>query len=105
VAVGDFNRDGKLDLAVALNKVNGTATGTEVSVLLGNGDGTFQRAAGYSIPGSPSSVVIGDFDRDGRLDIAVPDYGDGAATVLLQMLTGIDLLSTGCACSCSSREF
>src|SRR5262245_30965532 len=51
VAVGDFNGDGKRDLAVA-NRTPGT-----VSVLLGKGDGTFQRAADLAPGGSPVSVA------------------------------------------------
>ena len=65
VAVGDFNGDGKPDLAVA-NRVS-----TDVSVLLGNGDGTFQSPYTYITGERPSSVAVGDFDRDGRPDLAV----------------------------------
>jgi len=64
-AVGDFNGDGKQDLAV----VN---TGSaNVSILLGNGDGTFQPAVNYSVGGSPGYVAVGDFNGDGKLDLAV----------------------------------
>jgi hypothetical protein len=67
--VGDFNGDGKLDLAVANNGSN------DVSVLLGNGDGTFQPAANYSTGLSPVSVAVGDFNGDGKLDLAVVNSG------------------------------
>lgn len=75
VATGDFNRDGKLDLVVA-NYGSGT-----VSVLLGNGDGTFRPEREY--PASPCAQVpvVGDFNRDGILDLAVP--GCGVVAVLL----------------------
>src|SRR2546422_11755541 len=73
VAVGDFNRDGKPDLAVANN---GAASGSpykplidaSVSVLLGNGDGTFQTAVNFDAGLSPFSVVLGDFNGDDQLD-------------------------------------
>jgi hypothetical protein len=83
VALGDFNSDGELDLAVALNKVNGTATGTEISVLLGNGNGTFQPAVSYSTGTAPSSVAVGDFNHDGKLDLAVSNSGSADVSVLL----------------------
>jgi hypothetical protein len=82
VAVGDFNGDGKPDLAVA-NVGEGHNTGIEtngtISVLLGNGDGTFQRAVTYNTGNVPLSVTVGDFNGDGKPDLAVladPYYGD-----------------------------
>ena len=67
VAVGDFNGDGKLDLALP-----GTLS---VSILLGNGDGTFQPAVSYPAGITPSSIAVGDFNRDGKLDLAVANDG------------------------------
>jgi hypothetical protein len=64
VAVGDFNADGKLDLVVA------NENSFNVSVLLGNGDGTFQAGVNY-LAEAPESVVVGDFNGDGKLDFAV----------------------------------
>jgi hypothetical protein len=66
VAVGDFNGDGLLDLAVANNITNGT-----VSVLLGNGDGSFQAARNFAAGRSPDSVAVGDFNGDSLLDLGV----------------------------------
>jgi hypothetical protein len=71
VAVGDFNSDGKLDLAVANN--NGNQSGT-VSILLGNGDGSFQTHVDYPVGMGPYSVAVGDFNRDGKLDLVVANY-------------------------------
>jgi len=75
VAVGDFNGDGNLDLAVA-NEYSGG-----VSVLLGNNDGTFEAAVSY---GSNScSVAVADFNGDGKLDLATAGCYGGGANVLL----------------------
>ena len=71
VVVGDFNRDGVLDLAFS------DLSGVEIA--LGNGDGTFKETAASPIvpPSELSSLVIGDFNHDGKLDIAgVDDYND-----------------------------
>ena len=65
VAVGDFNGDGKLDLAVANDGSD------NVSVLLGNGDGSFQAARNYAAGAYPRSVAVGDFNGDGQHDLAV----------------------------------
>ena len=63
--MGDFNGDGKPDLAVANSGSN------NVSVLLGNGDGTFQAAVNYAAGNAPNSVAVGDFNGDGKADLAV----------------------------------
>jgi hypothetical protein len=74
VVTGDFNGDGRLDLAVA------NAGDNTVSVLLGNGDGTFQ-AAGTSSTGlglGPQLLVAGDLNRDGRTDLVTGNnYNNG----------------------------
>ena len=71
VAVADFNGDGKLDLAVA--NYGPDYENSTVSILLGNGDGTFQPQLAYPAGVNPIGVLVGDFNRDGKLDLAVPD--------------------------------
>ena len=66
VAVGDFNHDGKLDMVVADAGVGASS----VSVLLGNGKGTFQPPTTIALDATPVAVVVGDFNGDGILDIA-----------------------------------
>jgi hypothetical protein len=77
VAVGDFTGDGTPDLAVA-NAGSGT-----VSVLLGNGDGSFQTAVNYDVGGFPTSVAVGDVNGDGLPDLAVANSGSNTVSVLL----------------------
>jgi len=80
-AVGDFDSDGKLDAAVA-NAGDRTNAST-VSVLLGNGDGTFQQAANYGVDVFPIAVAVGDFNGDGKLDLVVVNYRSQDVSVLL----------------------
>jgi hypothetical protein len=68
VTVADLNGDCKLDLAVP-------SSGGTVSILLGNGDGTFQPAVNYPAGYAPASVAVGDFNGDGKLDLAVANFG------------------------------
>ncbi len=76
-AVGDFNGDGKLDVAV-VNSGDNT-----VSVLLGNGDGTFQAPVNYAVGNFPVSVVVGDFNQDGKQDLAVANQSSQSISLLL----------------------
>ena len=78
VAVGDFNRDGKPDLATANN---GSAS---VSVLLGDGNGGFGAATNFATGGlNPSAVAVADFNGDGKLDLATANALSDTVSVLL----------------------
>jgi hypothetical protein len=77
VAVGDFNADGKRDLAVA------NANSNTVSILLGNGDGTFKTHVDYSAGTGPTAIAVGDLNGDGKLDLVVADGGGDNISILL----------------------
>jgi FG-GAP-like repeat/RTX calcium-binding nonapeptide repeat (4 copies) len=64
VVVGDFNKDGKPDIATSNNGSN------NISILLGTGTGSFGTATNFNIGLSPISLALGDFNSDGNLDIA-----------------------------------
>ena len=70
IAAGDFNRDGKLDMAIASLGVLGELDGA-LTFALGNGDGTFQAPQTLRQGVAAGSVAAADFDRDGKLDLAV----------------------------------
>ncbi len=70
IAVGDFNGDSNLDLAIADGGTFSVGDGS-VSVLLGNGNGTFQPAIHYFAGADPDFVTCADFNGDGKLDLAV----------------------------------
>ena len=85
VAVGDFNGDGISDLAIINqcgNDPKCTSVGT-FSLLLGNGDGTFQPQQQYLTGGTPLGIAIADFNGDGVPDVAVTNYGDQTVGVSL----------------------
>jgi len=79
IAVGDMNGDGFADIVTC-----GTADDrASVNVLLGNGDGTFQRPAQAAVGNAPAGVILGDFNLDGLLDVATADSGTANISVLL----------------------
>jgi hypothetical protein len=70
IVTADFNGDSRLDLAVV------NANSDNVSILLGNGDGTFQAAQNYTTGAIPESLAVGDFNGDGKLDIVTANADD-----------------------------
>jgi hypothetical protein len=76
VTVGDFNRDGILDLVTA------NFNDDTVSVLLGNGDGTFQAQTTYATGNAPQAVAVDDFNHDGIPDLAAVNGSDNTVSVL-----------------------
>ena len=81
VTVGDLRGDGILDLVVA-QTLNGASTNHLVTVLLGNGDGTFRGPVSYRVGAVPVAALVGDFDRDGQADLAVVNELGSTVSVL-----------------------
>jgi hypothetical protein len=65
IAVGDFNKDGKLDFVLA------NTTANVVSLFLGNGDGTFQASTDFAVDPNPNNISVADVNHDGNLDLLV----------------------------------
>jgi hypothetical protein len=74
--VGDFNRDGNLDIVVVEDGV-----GLKAQVYLGNGKGSFTKGSSSQIAASSICVTVGDFNNDGILDLAIA--GSEATDILL----------------------
>ena len=60
---------------------NGSSNG--VSILLGNGDGTFAAPVDYAVGSNPQSVAVGDFNADGKADIVTANNGSNSISILL----------------------
>ncbi len=76
LTVGDFNEDGHLDIATA------NSDSDDVSVLLGNGNGTFRSGYSFGVGKSPMFLTTGDLNLDGKSDLAVAETGADRVVVL-----------------------
>ncbi len=94
MATGDFNEDGILDIVVA-NEDDIGLSSKVITLVLGNGDGTFEKPTKLDVDQEPRAVVVGDFKHDGHQDIAVAGfnknhvsllYGDGKGKFKKQVL-------------------
>ena len=82
MAVGDFNGDGKQDLAVT------NVSSNSVSILLGDGSGNFGAPVNFGVGDDPVSVAVGDFNGDGKQDLATANIGSNNVSILLGDGTG-----------------
>jgi FG-GAP-like repeat/Domain of unknown function (DUF4214) len=82
ISSGDFNGDGFPDLAVANHGSGGPGFGNGISVLLGKADGTFNNPVNYSGGVGPTYLVTGDFNHDGRADVATANTESDSISVL-----------------------
>jgi hypothetical protein len=81
VAFGHFRNEGTTVDVVVAN--SGSSGGNSISVLLGNGDGTFQPQAVYATDTAPEGIAVGDFNGDGYADIAVTNSGSNTVSIFL----------------------
>ena len=99
----DLNLDGALDIA-ACNYGNDALVSTTLSILTGHGDGTFDPQSLVQVGGKPHSVAVADFDRDGRLDLAVPNWATHNVSVLLNTTPFTQLDTTPPVTTCSADD-
>lgn len=86
IAIGDFNGDAKSDMAVISQQT--ALTPASIGIFTSNGDGTFASGASYPVAASAFDTLAGDFNGDGKLDLAIADsvgniellFGAGDAT-------------------------
>jgi hypothetical protein len=83
----DFNHDGHLDLVVTNFGTFPTDRGG-VSLLLGNGDGSFQAPANFAAGDFPVGIASGDFNGDGNPDVVVADFGTNVGVAAVTLLLG-----------------
>jgi len=81
LAAGDFNGDGRVDLVSIDGTIGGN--GGNLLLLLNNGAGTFKRPRAVTTSSLANAVVVGDFNNDGRADLATSDHNSNSVTVLL----------------------
>jgi len=78
--VADLNGDGKQDLVI------GNALANSLSVLLGDGDRRFERALTFATGNNPNSIAIGDFNHDGKPDLATANIPTDIGTYSISVL-------------------
>src|SRR2546423_9961294 len=82
VAVGDFDHDGRLDLAVANSCTNPSCVSSSISILLGNGDGTFRARHDFPAAFISDSIAVTELNEDGREDLVIANFSDTVSVML-----------------------
>ena len=93
ITTGDYNSDGKIDIATANEYSN------NISILFGTGTGTFMPAVNYTVPANPTSIASGDYNNDGKLDLVTNQlsnnvvvlFNDGTGNFVTQQSYSIGL--------------
>ena len=85
IAVADFNRDGRPDLAVT-NRGGSTPPGNSVSLSFGSADGTFKKSAAVAVGSAPRAIEVTDVNGDFRPDLVVVNSMSNSLTVLMNRL-------------------
>ncbi|MFL6208690.1 MAG: FG-GAP-like repeat-containing protein [Pyrinomonadaceae bacterium] len=75
LTTGDFNQDGKLDVAFAI--VDNNNSSGNIVIFSGTGDGTLQSGHSYAVGYNPLGLIAGDFNGDGALDLVTSSYDNG----------------------------
>ena len=83
IAVGDLDGDGKPDLALAGQQDSWGQKSPWLSIQLNDGHGSFDRKDPLTVDGTPSALTVGDFDSDGRTDLALTSSDDGSVSIYL----------------------
>jgi hypothetical protein len=78
LAISDLNRDGKIDLVIAMYQIQG-GDDTGALILLGRGNGTFEAGVQVGAGENPNSLEISDFNHDGNPDLALAQYGENGS--------------------------
>lgn len=82
MALGDFNEDGNVDIALPVPYSQGNTRSSTVLIFLGDGAGGLTTGQPITLGVAPDSAVTADFNRDGHLDLAITNRTDDTLSIL-----------------------